>query len=282
MKIRGPLVNKLGGLAVTGLIYPWMSTLQFHGDAEDWRVDPTEQQFEGPAIFVFWHEYIPILFYLRGHCHITMLVSRHQDAEWLSQAAKLMGFGTVRGSTNRGGAASAAGDYEQEPMGEPRDHPRRPRGPRRELAVGCVYLASRLKMPIVPIGLGYDRPWRIKKAWDQFAIPKPFSRMRDRRRLSPCASNRRARRTRRASRGRAEQTQRPDGRSRTVGGNGRASAWRFVAQNVRAALTRRRNLRKSTPKRLVARLSSYDSPTARANSRLSISSGNRTAANSPR
>lgn len=176
MKIRGPLINKLGGMAVTGLVYPWMSTLQFHGDAEDWRVDPTERQFEGPAIFVFWHEYIPILFYLRGHCHITMLVSRHQDAEWLSQAAKLMGFGTVRGSTNRGGAAALREIMNKSPWENLAITPDGPRGPRRELAAGCIFLASRLQMPIVPIGLGYDRPWRIKKAWDQFAIPRPFSR----------------------------------------------------------------------------------------------------------
>jgi lysophospholipid acyltransferase (LPLAT)-like uncharacterized protein len=40
-----------------------------------------------------------------------------------------------------------------------------------------VYLASKLGMPIVPLGLGYDRPWRMK-SWDRFAIPRPFSRLR--------------------------------------------------------------------------------------------------------
>ena len=28
------------------------------------------------------------------------------------------------------------------------------------------------------MGYGYDRPWRVKKAWDQFAIPRPFTRAR--------------------------------------------------------------------------------------------------------
>jgi len=53
-----------------------------------------------------------------------------------------------------------------------------PRGPRRQLAPGAVYLASRLGMPIVLLGFGYDRPWRFRKAWDQFALPRPFSRAR--------------------------------------------------------------------------------------------------------
>ena len=176
MKLRGPLIDKLGGLAVTGITYPWMSTLRYYGDAEDWSYDPSERDFAGPAIFVFWHEYIPSLFYLRGHCHITMLLSRHQDAEWLSQAAAYMGFGTVRGSSNRGGAAALREIMRKSPWENLAITPDGPRGPRRELAVGPVYLASRLQMPIVPVGLGYDRPWRVKSAWDQFAIPKPFSR----------------------------------------------------------------------------------------------------------
>ena len=30
-------------------------------------------------------------------------------------------------------------------------------------------------MKIVPIGVGYNRPWRFK-SWDRFAVPKPCSR----------------------------------------------------------------------------------------------------------
>ena len=30
-------------------------------------------------------------------------------------------------------------------------------------------------MKIVPVGVGYRRPWRAS-SWDRFAIPKPFTR----------------------------------------------------------------------------------------------------------
>ena len=30
--------------------------------------------------------------------------------------------------------------------------------------------------PIVPVGFGVDRAWRLK-SWDQFTIPKPFARL---------------------------------------------------------------------------------------------------------
>ena len=31
---------------------------------------------------------------------------------------------------------------------------------------------------MVAVGFGADRPWRIARAWDRFAIPRPFSRAR--------------------------------------------------------------------------------------------------------
>jgi hypothetical protein len=43
--------------------------------------------------------------------------------------------------------------------------------------MGPIYLASRLQLPLVVMGFGYDRPWRAT-SWDQFAIPRPFSRGR--------------------------------------------------------------------------------------------------------
>ena len=52
-----------------------------------------------------------------------------------------------------------------------------PRGPRRQLATGPIYLSSKLKTPLVAVGIGYDRPWRLH-TWDRFAVPRPFSRAR--------------------------------------------------------------------------------------------------------
>ncbi len=107
-----------------------------------------------------------------------MLLSRHRDAEILSYAAHHMGFEFVRGSTNRGGVAAL-----RELLAKSRSMhltitPDGPRGPRRRLAPGCVYLASKLGLPLVVMGFGYDRPWRVRSAWDQFAMPRPGSRAR--------------------------------------------------------------------------------------------------------
>lgn len=177
MRFDHPLFKKIGGLGVATLTHGWMRTLDFQYAAYDPRVDPAGAAFRGPAIFIFWHEYIPFLFYMRGHCNIAMLLSRHRDAEWLSRATRHMGFATIRGSTNRGGSAAlrqlirAGGELNLTIT------PDGPRGPRRRLAAGPIYLSSRLQIPLVPAGLGYDRPWRFN-TWDRFAMPRPFSRAR--------------------------------------------------------------------------------------------------------
>jgi hypothetical protein len=45
------------------------------------------------------------------------------------------------------------------------------------LAPGCIFLASTMQIPIVAMGFGYERPWRLG-TWDRFAIPRPWSRAR--------------------------------------------------------------------------------------------------------
>lgn len=178
MRIQSPTVMKLGGLAIASITWRWMRTLEYKALYYDRQVDPTVSEFNGPAIFLFWHEYIPFLFYLRGHCNLAMLLSRHQDAEWLSQASRHMGFQTVRGSTNRGGVAALRELLRKSRSMNLAITPDGPRGPRRRLAQGCVFVSSKLGIPLVPIGLGYDQPWRNRRAWDHFAIPRPGSRAR--------------------------------------------------------------------------------------------------------
>jgi lysophospholipid acyltransferase (LPLAT)-like uncharacterized protein len=38
-----------------------------------------------------------------------------------------------------------------------------------------IYLAARTELPIVPIGLAFNRPWRAR-SWDRFALPRPGRR----------------------------------------------------------------------------------------------------------
>ncbi len=177
MKIFNPFVTKFAGLLGAGLVRRWLSTMEFKGVYYDPAVDPVNSAAPDRRIFVFWHEHILLLLYLRGHCNSSFLLSRHGDAEVLSRMAYYMGFGTVRGSTGRSGARALRELTNTRRAANLAITPDGPLGPRRQLAVGPIYVASKLGLPIVPVGLGCDRPWRMN-TWDNFAIPRPGSRGR--------------------------------------------------------------------------------------------------------
>lgn len=177
MKLNHPQAIKLGGLLASSAVRLWMRTLEYKAAFYDPRVDPVEPAFQGPKIYIFWHEHILFPFYLRGHCRLAMLLSRHNDADVLSVAARHLGFEFVRGSTTRGGSAALRELARRSRRMNLTITPDGPRGPRRVLAPGPIYLAMKLGLPLVAMGFGYDRPWRLS-SWDRFAVPRPFSRAR--------------------------------------------------------------------------------------------------------
>lgn len=179
MKLDSPLIHGLGGLLATTVVRAWMRTLDYKVVYYDPLVDPAFPDARPcQKIYIFWHEYILFPLYLRGGCNMAMLLSRHRDAELLMHVARHMGFEFVRGSTNRGGVAALRELFRRSQHMHLAITPDGPRGPRRQMSPGPVFLASKLGIPLVSMGFGYDRPWRVRKAWDQFAIPRPFSRAR--------------------------------------------------------------------------------------------------------
>ena len=167
------------GVGASRLVCSLSSTLDYKAAYYDPAIDPAYENDGKRRIYIFWHEYVQFFVGLRRHCRLAMLLSKHSDADILEELANLLGFGAVRGSTNRGGV-QALREMMRKEQNE-RYHltitPDGPRGPRRVLAPGCVYLASKLQIPLVAMGVGYDRPLRLK-SWDRFAIPRPFSRAR--------------------------------------------------------------------------------------------------------
>lgn len=175
MKLHG--LEDLGGVAAATLVRHWMETLDVRVRYVDPALDPAHPACDGRAIYVFWHEYILAPLAFRNRCSLAMLLSRHRDADILFRVGGLMGFELIRGSTNRGGAAALRALLAKSRQRHVAITPDGPRGPRRRLAPGAVYLASKIGLPIVPLGIGFDRPWRMP-TWDRFAVPRPFSRGR--------------------------------------------------------------------------------------------------------
>jgi lysophospholipid acyltransferase (LPLAT)-like uncharacterized protein len=176
-KLRTPafLVNFASHVATFG-VRAWMRTLDCRVAYYDSAIDPV-RGFDQSRIYVFWHENILMPLYLRGHCNLAMLLSQHGDADILANVAHNFGFDCVRGSTYRGAARALLELTERSKRQHLTITPDGPRGPRRQMAQGPIYLASRLQLPLVVMGFGYDRPWRAD-SWDRFAVPRPFTRAR--------------------------------------------------------------------------------------------------------
>ena len=183
MKITHPRILKPSGALAALLMRTWFGTLDCRAATYVPGVDPADPVEGTKNIYLVWHEYLPIPACLRRHCNLSMLVSRHTDAEILAAAAAYLGFGVVRGSSGRyrgkshGGAAALRKLIRASRETHFAITPDGPRGPRRRMSSGPIYLTSRSGMPLIPTGCAYDRPWRLP-TWDHFAVPKPFSRLR--------------------------------------------------------------------------------------------------------
>jgi lysophospholipid acyltransferase (LPLAT)-like uncharacterized protein len=176
MKIRHPALIKAAAFLGTWTIRGWLGTLKWSYHSTGPSLDPTQPALPGRYIYAIWHEYCLLPLYRFACANAYLLVSKHVDGTIYSEIARNFGVGLVRGSTNRGGLEAMR---ELLRLSRSNVHlaltPDGPRGPRRHIQPGLIYLAARTGMPIVPVGFGLDRPYRLQ-SWDRFALPRPGSR----------------------------------------------------------------------------------------------------------
>lgn len=129
-------------------------------------------------IYSIWHENLLLPAALYGGPDLAVLISSHADGQILGGLITAMGMEMVLGSSTRGGVEAVRQlirpDVRWKNLAVTTDGPR---GPRRVVQPGAVYIASRTGMKLVPVGIGYRNPWRLN-SWDRFAVPKPCSRAR--------------------------------------------------------------------------------------------------------
>jgi lysophospholipid acyltransferase (LPLAT)-like uncharacterized protein len=151
-----------------------MRTLRFDYRPQGPRLEPGNTGDER-YIYAMWHEYLLLPILQFAHPEVHVLISRSRDGQWVVELCRRLHVPVIRGSTSRGGAEAVR----QMLRAGCRTHlaltPDGPRGPRRRVQPGVIYLASRSGLPIVPVGFGLDQPWRLA-SWDHFAVPRLRSR----------------------------------------------------------------------------------------------------------
>src|SRR5262245_28180741 len=154
----------------------WRKTLDVRLSCSAPELNPYDARHCGAYIYTCWHENI-LAFACVGKPALyrtQVLISQHRDGEYITQVVQRLGAHVIRGSTSRGCRAGLLGMAHAGKGMHLAITPDGPRGPRRQLQAGVIFLASRTGLPIVPLGFAFTNAWRAR-SWDRFAVPLPFS-----------------------------------------------------------------------------------------------------------
>jgi len=140
------------------------------------RVDAARRR-GGPVLYVFSHGVLLPLAFTHRHRGIQVLISESRDGELIARIVERLGFGTVRGSSSRGGARAVIGLAAKGRDGNDLAiTPDGPRGPRGAAEPGTVVAAARAGVPVIPVGVAASAGWNAR-SWDRFLVPRPFARV---------------------------------------------------------------------------------------------------------
>lgn len=134
-----------------------------------------------PVIWSIWHSRMlpPMMARLRlfPWRQSVVLTSASHDGAALAAAAKVVGVGSVRGSTSRRASAALKGMVRCVKNGlDVGVTPDGPRGPRYELQGGLLKVAQITRSPLMCLHVKFG--WAIRlPTWDRFVIPLPFSKV---------------------------------------------------------------------------------------------------------
>jgi lysophospholipid acyltransferase (LPLAT)-like uncharacterized protein len=138
-----------------------------------------------PAVFAFWHEFLPLMPALSLIAHklpfyrptpIHTLVSQHRDGQFIGAVVRRFGILPILGSSTRGGATGMRNLLAVLRKGELIGiTPDGPKGPPRQAAFGVAQLAALSGVPVVPLAARTTRRVHLD-TWDRMPVPLPFGR----------------------------------------------------------------------------------------------------------
>jgi len=130
----------------------------------------------------YWHQHhvlcsVLVRRWVNRGFKACFLVSGSVDGEIPERVARAWGAEVIRGSANQSGALALRDMQEMMKRGysivTTADGPR---GPIYEIKPGVIVMARIGGGPVLPIACAADRAWYMDR-WDNFMIPKPFSRI---------------------------------------------------------------------------------------------------------
>ena len=142
------------------------------------NVDLVVADADRPPIYSLWHDRIFAGTYFLRDRGIVVITSQSLDGEYIARFLKRFGFGTVRGSSSRGGVKALVEMIRLMRRGMAMAFTvDGPRGPRYVAKSGPIFLAKKTGSPVLPFIVECAGFWTVG-SWDKMQIPKPFTRAR--------------------------------------------------------------------------------------------------------
>lgn len=174
MKIRSIWLTKLVARSVVAVLRLLFATSRkqfiIYPGTNGWDAD-CQKRF----LFAVWHDVLFFPLLVAKPKNMSALTSRHQDGAYVAEILRLLNVEPYRGSTTRGGAQAVKQLLGVASQLHITLTPDGPRGPRREMKDGLVFLSSRTGLPIVPAAFSCRRGIRFQSTWTDMLLPLPFT-----------------------------------------------------------------------------------------------------------
>lgn len=166
----------MAGFSLWSVIQPICMSLNIRSIKEE-----HDEVYTKPFLVALWHNRTMVPGYVwnlaQKPLKMCILTSASKDGALVEAVCKRFGLGAIRGSSGRRGATAYIEMIRKVQEGNVClcITPDGPHGPVYRSHHGIIKLASQTGLPIVPVCIEYEKCWRLNKAWDHYAIPKPCS-----------------------------------------------------------------------------------------------------------
>jgi lysophospholipid acyltransferase (LPLAT)-like uncharacterized protein len=174
--LKQRILVRLTAFGLYFLFHAIGKTLRY--EIEGWEnLERVEREGKQP-IYCFWHDRIFAGTYFFRNRKIIVMNSLSFDGAYMARFVQKLGYGSVRGSSTRGGTGALVEMIRLMRSGFATAFTvDGPRGPRYEAKLGPVLLSKKTGDPMLPFLLECKRFWTVG-SWDRAQIPKPFSQVK--------------------------------------------------------------------------------------------------------
>ncbi len=132
----------------------------------------------GTFVYAVWHQNLIGGILSHSDERFTMIVSGSKDGELVAVTCQKLGHNPARGSSTRDGKKALIEIVKKIKSGFPGavtvDGPK---GPPKIVKPGIIEIARLSQSPILTMSPYPTKFWTLTRSWDQFRIPKPFSKI---------------------------------------------------------------------------------------------------------